>query len=189
MNALTLLKQDHNNVDALFVQFEEAGPKAAATKRRTVDKIIEQLSIHAAIEEQILYPAIRERVTDAEADVLEALEEHHLVKAALSELEKLAPGHERFDAKVTVVIENVRHHVQEEEDELFPKVREAFTNQELEDLGEALEAAKAAAPTRPHPLVPDTPPLNVLIGVPVAVLDRVITTGREAVGRVLNRTA
>ena len=189
MNALTLLKQDHNNVDALFIQFEEAGDRAFVEKRRTVDKIIEQLSIHATIEEQILYPAIRERLENAQDTVLEALEEHHAVKATLAELEKLAPSHERFDAKVKVVIENVRHHVKEEEDELFPLVREAFTNQELEDLGETLEQAKTAAPTRPHPLIPDQPPLNVLLGVPVAVLDRVITTGREAVGKVLNRSA
>lgn len=191
MNALTLLKQDHQNVDSLFERFEKAGPKAHAEKRKVAEKVIEQLSTHAAIEEQLLYPAIRAKLPDEQSTVLEALEEHHAAKLMLSEIEKLAPTAERFDAKFTVLIENVRHHVKEEEDELFPKVREAFTVQELEELGEAMAKAKQKAPTRPHPFQPDEPPANILLGLPVAVLDRLMTTGKQVVGqtvgKVLNR--
>jgi hemerythrin superfamily protein len=189
MNALVLLKQDHNNVDALFSEFEQLGDKAYKAKRRVVDHIIEQLSVHAAIEEMVLYPAIRTKLDDSQPEVLEALEEHHIVKWTLSELEGMDPAAERFDAKVTVLIESVRHHVEEEESDLFDLMRQAFTNQELEELGQQMEDAKATAPTRPHPRVPDVPPLNVLLGLPVAVLDRVLTTGRDAVGRALRRSA
>jgi hemerythrin superfamily protein len=190
MNALTLLKQDHQNVDALFERFEElAKGNGTKAKADVVQKIITHLSVHAAIEEQVFYPAVRAALADAdiESTVLEALEEHHAVKLLLTEIEKLPPTAERFDAKVTVMIENVRHHVQEEEEELFPKVREAMTVQQLEELGEALDKAKEAAPTRPHPFQPDQPPLNVLLGLPVAVLDRALTTGKELLGKVLSR--
>ena len=187
MNALTLLKQDHQNVEALFARFEQAGPKEYREKKQISEKVLEHLATHAAIEEQVFYPAVRSELPDATALVLEALEEHHLVKLSLAEIEKLPPQAERFTAKMTVLIESVRHHVEEEENDLFPKVREAFSVQELEELGEAMQKAKDTAPTRAHPFQPDTPPLNLVLGVPMAILDRVVTTGKEAVGRVLNR--
>ena len=189
MNALTLLKQDHGNVETLFKRFEATGPDDADEKRRIVDLIIEQLSVHAAIEEQFFYPAVRECSTENAAKLtLEGLEEHHVTKATLAELEKLAPAHERFDAKVTVLIESVRHHVEEEENDLFPLVRSTLTGRQLEELGETMEQAKATAPTRPHPMMPDMPPLNQIIGVPVAMVDKVITTARDVVGKALNRS-
>ena len=191
MNALTLLKQDHQNVEALFERFEKAGPNANAEKRRVAEKVIEHLSVHAAIEEQFFYPALRTKLQDEDAAILEALEEHHAAKLLLWELEKTPPTAERFDAKFTVLMENIRHHVTEEEDELFPKVREAFSVQELEDIGEAMARGKDTAPTRPHPFQPDQPPANLILGLPVAILDRVVTTGKQVVGqtvgRVLNR--
>jgi hemerythrin superfamily protein len=189
MNALTLLKQDHKNVEALFKRFEDL-VKGSGTKAKgdVAQKIVTQLSIHAGIEEQLFYPAVREALgEDVSSTIFEALEEHHAAKMLLAEIEKTPPVHERFDAKVTVLIENVRHHVKEEETELFPKVREALTVQQLEQLGEAMEKAKETAPTRPHPFQPDTPPANVLLGLPVALLDRAVTTGKEFVGKVLNR--
>ncbi len=181
MNALTLLKQDHQNVEALFERFEQAGEREWVEKRRIVDKVTEHLSRHAAIEEQVFYPAVRSQLPEAAAAVLEGLEEHHLVKLTLAEIEKLPPQAERFTAKMTVLMENVRHHVKEEEEELFPKVREAFSVQELEELGEAMQNAKETAPTRGHPFQPDTPPLNLLVGLPIAVVDRCITAGKKVV--------
>jgi hemerythrin superfamily protein len=188
MNALTLLKQDHQNVDALFTRFEElAAGDGTKAKADVVQKIVTQLSVHAGIEEQVFYPAVREALPDSTPTVFEALEEHHAAKLLLSEIEKTPPTAERFDAKVKVLIENVRHHVQEEEDELFPQVREAMTVQQLEELGEALQTAKETAPTRPHPFQPDQPPANILLGLPVAMLDRAFTTGKEFVSKVLSR--
>jgi len=173
MDAITLLKEDHRAVERLFRQFEKAGDNASVEKRSLVDRIIEELSIHAAIEERVFYPAVRATVRDTEGMVLESLEEHHIVKWVLSELEGMDPGDERFDAKVTVLIENVRHHVKEEETELFPQVRDELGRQALGDLGDALDAAKRVAPTHPHPRMPDEPPGNVVLGATVAVADRI----------------
>ena len=116
--------------------------------------MVEQLAVHAAVEEQVLYPTIRTEIPDETPAVLEALEEHHLAKLALAEIEKLPPQAERFTAKMTVLMESVRHHVQEEETELFPKVCQAFSEQELEEIGEAIWRAKDVAPTRAHPFQP-----------------------------------
>jgi hemerythrin superfamily protein len=187
MNALTLLKQDHGNVETLFERFERSDDPAE--KRQIVDNVIRQLSVHAAVEEQLFYPAVRAATAEATPTVLESLEEHHIVKWTLSELERMAPTDERFDAKVTVLIESVRHHVREEEDELFPRVRDALTVQQLEELGEALQSARQAAPVRPHPRTPDTPPLNVILGVPAAIVDRALRTGRQAVERLVRRAS
>ena len=172
MDAIALLRQDHREVERLFKQFEKAGPRAHKTRRNIADKVIRELSVHAAIEEQVFYPAVREAVEEAEDTVLESLEEHHIVKWTLSELDGMAPEAERFVAKVTVLIESVRHHVEEEEDELFPEVREALSRKQLAELGEAMEKAKQTAPTRPHPRAPDTPPGNLVAGTGAAVLDK-----------------
>src|SRR3712207_3009561 len=108
-------------------------------------------------------------------------EEHHVVKWLLSELEGMAPDAERFEAKVTVLMENIRHHVEEEESDLFPKVRTALGRKALGDMGEAMERAKAIAPTHPHPRSPDTPPGNIVTGVVAAALDRARDAGQELV--------
>ncbi len=173
MDAITLLRNDHKTVEQLFKRFEKAGDRAHVTKREIVDRIIEELSIHAAIEEQVFYPVARATVSDTEDIALESLEEHHIVKWLLSELVDLDPAHERFDAKVTVLIENVRHHVEEEETEFFPKVRKELGRTALSDLGAALADAKKSAPTHPHPRLPDVPPGNVVVGAIAGVVDRV----------------
>ena len=123
MDAITLLKNDHKTVKALFKRYENAGRGALVEKREIVDLIIEELSRHAAIEEQLFYPVARLTVPDTDDIALESIEEHHIVKWLLSELEHTDPTDERFDAKVTVLIEQVRHHVEEEEHDFFPKVR------------------------------------------------------------------
>lgn len=183
-DALTLLEDDHKSVEALFAKFEKAGQRAYKTKRGLVDHITEELSVHSYIEEQVLYPAAREEVTKARGDVLEALEEHHVVKWQLNELVGLPAEDERFTAKVTVLIENVRHHVKEEESELFPLLRSAMDRTRLEALGVELEKAKAVAPTRPHPRAPDRPSEHPLAETVATVFDR----AKEAVKSVRSTT-
>jgi hemerythrin superfamily protein len=173
MDAITYLKDDHRNVEQLFKQFEQAGERAHVQKRQIVDRIIEELSVHTAIEEQVFYPVARAAVPDTEDIVLESLEEHHIVKWLLSELVDMDPAHERFGAKVTVLIENVRHHIEEEERDFFPKVREHLGRNELAELGETLADAKKSAPTRPHPRMPDAGPTNMVAGTITGVVDRV----------------
>ncbi len=173
MDAITILKDDHRTVEQLFKRFEQAGDRAFVQKRQIVDRIIEELSVHAAIEEQVFYPVARAAVPETEDMALESLEEHHVVKWLLSELTDMDPEHERFDAKVTVLIENVRHHVEEEENDLFPKVREQLGRNELTELGETLADAKKTAPTKPHPRMPDSGPANAVAGAITGVVDRV----------------
>ena len=184
MHILSTLTTDHDNVEALFTRFENAEPDDHEELAHLRDQILEQLSIHSNIEEQTLYPALREAAND---DVLESLEEHHAVKALLAELERMTPKHERFRAKMQVVIENVRHHVTEEEGEggLFEVARKELKQPQLEEMAEQAEKLRAMGPNRPHPLSPDQPPLNILIGLPVAVMDRAITTVRHVVERTL----
>jgi hemerythrin superfamily protein len=183
VDAITLLKTDHKTVNELFKKFEKAGDGAHKTKLKLVEKIIHELSIHAAIEEVAFYPFVKgvnDTITD---DVLESLEEHHVVKWLLSEIEGMDPKDERFDAKVTVLIENVRHHVEEEEQDMFPAIRKAVSRSDLEELGELLARAKKVVPTHPHPKAPDEPPGNAIAGLVSGLVDRVRDTGRDAVRR------
>ena len=177
MNAIKLLKRDHRIVEALFKQFEKAGPEAYVEKKEIVRWIIKELSIHAAIEEAVLYPAARACDEELKDDVLEALEEHHVAKWTLKELEQMSPEDERYSAKVTVLMENIRHHVKEEEEELFAKIEQRMGKAELEALGAALEKAKKKVPRHPHPMSPDTPPGNLVSDAVARILD----AGRDAV--------
>ncbi|MFC0438317.1 hemerythrin domain-containing protein [Kutzneria buriramensis] len=148
-DAIVLLKEDHKTVEQLFKKFERTGDRAHATRRRLVESIIKELTTHAYIEEAIFYPEAREAVPQTEDHVLESVEEHHVVMWMLSELAKLEPTAENFEAKVTVLIENVRHHVEEEEQEWFPQVRKAMGRKRLQELGERMAAAKKDAPSDP----------------------------------------
>jgi hemerythrin superfamily protein len=154
VDGIVLLKDDHKTVSGLFRQFEKIKKTGStSTKRKLVDEIIRELTTHAYIEETIFYPAAREEVPETDEHVLESVEEHHVVVWLLSELKDLDPAHETFDAKVTVLIENVRHHVEEEEQEWFPEVRKALGRNRLRELGEQMAAAKANAPDDPLKLL------------------------------------
>ena len=176
MDAITLLKNDHKTVKDLFRRFEKA--KNDRTRKTVVQDIIKELSVHAAIEEQVFYPAVRQSVEGTEDVVLESLEEHHIVKWTLSELDGMAADHERFVPKVTVLIESVKHHIEEEESEMFPKVRSALGRKKLAEIGDVMEKARKAAPSRPHPKAPDTPPGNLVAGVAAGAVDK----ARDKVG-------
>jgi hemerythrin superfamily protein len=149
VDAIVLLKDDHKTVEKLFRGFEKAGDRAVKTKRGLVDQMIKELTVHAYIEEQLFYPAARAAAPETTDHVLESIEEHHVVVWLLSELAGMDPADERFTAKVTVLIENVRHHVEEEEQDWFPQIRKAMGRKVLQQLGEDMAAAKAAAPTDP----------------------------------------
>src|SRR2546423_1658122 len=140
MDAITLLKNDHKEVKRLFRDFERA--KDDRARKEAVEAMIRELSVHSAIEEQIFYPAVRQEVPDENDTVLEGLEEHHVVKWTLSELEGMEPSDERYKAKVTVLIESVRHHIEEEEGEMFPAVREALGRKRLGEIGDRMELAE-----------------------------------------------
>lgn len=148
-DAIVLLKNDHKEIRKVFRDFEKAGENATATKGQLVKKMIELLTVHTYIENEIMYPEVRKLVPDLEDDVLESYEEHHVADVLVTELFALSPDAERFDAKTTVLIESVTHHIEEEEEEWFPKVRAALGRKQLTELGERMLEAKEKAPRSP----------------------------------------
>ncbi len=183
MNAISLLKDDHRRIEQLFKQFEKSGERAQKTRQKLAAEIIREVVVHGEIEEMVFYPAVRERIGDTEEDVLESLEEHHVAKLLMAEIERTSPQSERFAPKVKVLIESVRHHKKEEEEQLFPRVRKALKPKELEELGQQLEQARAVAPTHPHPRAPDEPPAKFVAGTVAAVMD----AGRDIASGVVRR--
>lgn len=147
MDAIELIKTDHRTADELFVRFEQAPDRDQ--QAAILAEIVAELSRHAAIEEAILYPAIRELVPDGEQLVLHADEEHLEVKMALAELERMSADDAQFEQKAAKMIGDTRHHVSEEESEVLPKLAEACTRERLTELGRQLAEAKASAPTSP----------------------------------------
>ena len=148
-DAIVLLKDEHQQIRKTFRAFEKAGDNAHATKSRLVDRMIELLTIHTYIENEVMYPRVRELLPEVEDDVLESYEEHHVADVLVLELSTMKPDNERFTAKTTVLIENVDHHIDEEEKEWFPKVRAGLGRKQLQEIGEEMVKARAKAPTRP----------------------------------------
>ncbi|MEC4575097.1 hemerythrin domain-containing protein [Streptomyces virginiae] len=149
MDAIVLLRDDHKTVEKLFKRFEKTEDEDLAERRSIADEVIEELTVHAWIEEKVFYPAAREAAPDTTDHILESIEEHHAVVWMLSELKDMDPADERFKAKMSVLMENVRHHVEEEEKEWFPDVRKAMGRNRLAEIGEQLEAEKGRAPRDP----------------------------------------
>ena len=148
-DAIVMLKDDHKQILRTFRDFENAGENAHKTKANLVDRIIELLTVHTYIENEVMYPRVRELVPELEDDVLESYEEHHVADVLVMELAAMKPDDERFTAKTTVLIENVRHHIKEEEEEWFPEVREALGRKVLQDIGAEMAEARKKAPRTP----------------------------------------
>jgi hemerythrin-like domain-containing protein len=191
MDAIELLKQDHATIQELFRDYQKLGAEAHSQKRRIVAEIIRELSVHAAMEEAALYPYMRAKGEGLAELVVEALEEHKVAKWEMAALERMEPGDERYDAKATVLIDSVRHHIQKEEREMLSKLRAVSTEDELQGLTDALKAARKAAPTHPHPRMPDEPPGNTLVTPVLAAVDRSLDRAADALekGRDLARSA
>jgi hemerythrin superfamily protein len=149
MDAVQLLEDDHKTVEDLFGRYEEAGEEAYKEKRHLVDRVIKELSIHATIEEEIFYPATREARGETEQMIAEAYHEHAKAKRTLADLERMEAEDPRFDQTVRSLIADVRHHVEEEEGEMFPQVQQLLSKEELDSLGEQMREAKRSAPQKP----------------------------------------
>ena len=143
MDALELLKSDHDIVRQLFSDFEEAQEAEDDGRMGEVaERIFHELEVHTAIEEEVFYPEAEAAGPEVEELVKEGVQEHHVVEVLMGELRDLQPGDEEFAPKMTVLIENVEHHAEEEETEMFPQLRDAFGDERLERMGEALRHAK-----------------------------------------------
>ncbi|MFI6759781.1 hemerythrin domain-containing protein [Micromonospora sp. NPDC050417] len=148
-DALVLLKEDHKEIRALFNEFQQAGENATKKKGAIVERILEALTVHTYIENECMYPETRKLLPDLEDDVLESYEEHHVADVLCLELAAMKPEDERFDAKTMVLIENVTHHIEEEEEEWFPKVREGLDRKKLQEIGERMIELREQAPRKP----------------------------------------
>jgi hemerythrin-like domain-containing protein len=138
MDAIKLLKDDHKKVKDLFREYEKLGDRAHVSKRRIAEQVFMELEVHTAIEEEIFYPAVREKSDkDGKELVAEGYEEHHVVDVLIRELKALQPEDEAYDAKFKVLTENVEHHIEEEEGEMLPDAEETLRDQ-LDELGERM---------------------------------------------------
>jgi len=143
MDATTLLIKDHETVKKLFEQFDAAGDSAFKAKKDLFDAIKTELLIHMDIEETIFYPSVKaEPSEELKDEIREADEEHHVAKLLIAEISGMKPEDEQYDAKVTVLKENIEHHVREEEGELFPNTRKRLGRERLEELGDEMEERK-----------------------------------------------
>ncbi len=138
-DAIALLTDDHKKVKELFEKFEKLSDRSKVNKKKIADQICLELTVHAQVEEEIFYPAVREPIKDEDL-MDEAVVEHASAKELIAQISEMDPGDDLYDAKVKVLSEQIEHHVEEEEGEMFPKVRKAKVD--LVALGEEMAARK-----------------------------------------------
>jgi hemerythrin-like domain-containing protein len=141
MDAIQLLKDDHDKMKKLLSEAEQTTERGVKTREELFTKIKEELTVHEAIEEEIFYPALKDHPKTKEI-TLEAYEEHHVVDMVMAEIESVAFDDETWGAKFKVMKENIEHHIEEEENEMFKQARDVFERKELEELGERMTARK-----------------------------------------------
>ena len=145
MDAITLLEHDHQKVKKLMGEIEKTTERGIKTRQELFSKLVEELTIHEKIEEQIFYPAVKDaaKTKKLEEIVTESFEEHHFVNVVIAEIKETPFEAEEWAAKFSVMMENIEHHAfEEEEGEMFPKVRKIFSKAELEELGARMEELK-----------------------------------------------
>jgi len=150
VNALDLLKEDHDKAKTLMTELAETTERGVKTRERAWTTLLKDLTIHENIEEEIFYPALHEHPKLRDI-VLEALEEHHLVDDIVEQLKDTPFDDEHWAAKFKVTKENVEHHIEEEEGPMFKAVRQAFSKAELEQLGTRMEQRKIEQMEEPMP--------------------------------------
>lgn len=138
-DAIAMLIDDHKKVKSLFEEFAALGDRAKVSKKKLADQICHELTVHTQLEEEIFYPTVRPPVKDGDL-MDEALVEHACAKGLIAEIMAMQPGDDLYDAKMTVLSEQIDHHVREEEDDMFPKVRK--TKVDLVRLGEQMAELK-----------------------------------------------
>jgi hemerythrin superfamily protein len=186
-DAVALLERQHARIRELFQEYEQLSGRPSKRKQELVGQIITDLVKHAQVEEQVLYPAVQKEIDGAGDEIDESLEEHHAAELLMAELDLMTPDRERYDAKVTVLMENVQHHIEEEEQELFPKLRAQWNEERRRELGAAMVKVWKVAPMRPSPMSPSQPPAAALIAIPKALWDIAVNLTRLARIKVFNR--
>jgi hemerythrin superfamily protein len=170
MDAIELLEHDHRMVEQLFRDYGSAA--SPDQKKGVVDITVRELSKHAALEELMVYPLAKQVIPDGAQEIDQHLAEHMTVKKLLVELDGMSPQDDRMDGLMTELERNVAEHIQEEEHDMLPNLRNHVDQEALDELGQALDEGKKAAPTRPHPNAPTEPPGLALAGPVAAIYDR-----------------
>jgi hemerythrin superfamily protein len=174
---ITELTKDHDEVRAIFAKLRQ--DPAPQQREELVREMTVELVKHSVAEEVHLYPLIREVFPEGNQLADHEIEEHAEVEKALKSLEKMDPSDAQYMSTVHTVIDDVTHHAQEEEDDVFPRLRQTCSPEQLRELGNKIRATKKVAPTHPHPSAPDTPPANKILGPMAGLVDRV----RDAITR------
>ncbi|MFG1674022.1 hemerythrin domain-containing protein [Micromonospora sp. NPDC049282] len=170
-DVVDVLTADHREVEAIFVELESR-QGTPEHRRQLADVVIAELVRHAIAEEAYVYPAARKALPDGDQIAEHEIAEHSDAERTMKELESLDPSEARFDELLAHLTSTIRHHVQDEESDLFPRLRAACAREELVELAGKVEAAKKSAPTRPHPAAPDRPPANRLLAPGTGLVDR-----------------
>jgi hemerythrin superfamily protein len=161
---------DHREVEAVFEELERDG--GGQNRRELVEHVIAELVRHSVGEEQYVYPTARRVLDDGDKIADHELEEHADAEKIMKEIEKTDSDDPRFDELVRKLMKDIRHHIEDEEGDLLPALRQACSADDLRELGEKFEHAKKMAPTRPHPAAPDHPPANKILGPGAGLIDR-----------------
>jgi hemerythrin-like domain-containing protein len=173
-DVIEILTHDHREVEQMFAELTAlrgASDEQSRSRRKDVaEQVTIELVRHAVAEEAAVYPKVKEKVSEAEAE--RAKREHAEAEATMKRLEKLSPEDPGFDAELQTLMTEIREHVAEEENEMFPHMRLIFSQEELVKIGQQVEAVKKMAPTRPHPSAPDQPPGNLVVGPIAGLFDR-----------------
>ncbi|MFD4974828.1 hemerythrin domain-containing protein [Streptomyces sp. NPDC058424] len=178
-NVIEELMADHREVEEIFGRIQSTAGQGQEL-RDLVDEVTIELVRHSVAEEQYLYPTVRERVEDGGRIADKEIADHSRVEQLLKQLERVNADDPQMSALLQQLMEEVADHVEDEENNLFPLLRQACSSEMLGDLGEKVRRAKAMAPTRPHPAAPDTPPANKLLAPGAGLVDRArdFVTGR-----------
>ncbi|MER7504449.1 hemerythrin domain-containing protein [Nonomuraea pusilla] len=179
-DVIDVLVTDHREVEEMFTRLEALTGTGGEEAKTLAEKVVIELVRHSVAEEEYLYPAAREHVPGGGEVADHEIKEHAEAERTMKDLERLEPGDAEFWPTVHRLMDEIRHHIREEEGDLFPKLRQACTPQQLVELGEKVTRAKKLAPTRPHPSAPDTPPANKLLAPGAGLVDRLrdALTGR-----------
>ncbi|MCX5064118.1 MULTISPECIES: hemerythrin domain-containing protein [unclassified Streptomyces] len=178
-NVIDELMTDHREVEELFGRIE-ALPSGDKVRKVYADQATMELVRHSVAEEEYLYPAVREHLVNGNAMADREIEDHSKAEQLMKDLESCEAGDAEFDRLIGTLMSEVRSHIADEEQNLFPQLRAACTAEALDDLGDKVRRAKKLAPTRPHPSAPDTPPANKLLAPGAGVVDRMrdVLSGR-----------
>jgi hemerythrin superfamily protein len=168
---ISVIIDDHRQVETVFRELEsrEGTPQH---RRDLADHVIAELVRHSVAEEQYMYPAAREALADGDKEADHELEEHAEAEKLMKELDGVDPTDPKFDDLLTKLMADIRHHVEDEESDLLPKLQKACSEEQLQDLGAKVVKAKEMAPTRPHPTAPDKPPANKMLDPGAGLVDK-----------------